>query len=109
MAPDDPFFSVTSRNRPPRPPTRLFPFVGGPYDGETMPVEVDDQGVPVETHQVEEMTSPNLAINPTRGHQADRLITVYDRAERIGEDGIGYEFRFRDQVRIDLNRRRMAS
>lgn len=98
-----PFFSARGTDAP-APRTEMFPFRGGPYDGENMPVEVDDAGVPVEMRTVDDLTAPDMAINPAFGHQSDRLVALYERVDALGPDGIGYVYEFRSQTRLDLNR-----
>lgn len=72
----------------------LFMHIGGPYDGESMPVEVDSHGVPTETNTIRDMTSPNQLHNPTVTSQVNGLTSLYERDERLGDDGFEYVFNY---------------
>lgn len=91
------------------PRTALFRHIGGPCDGTMMPVEVDDDGVPVEMYTVPDFTSPNAAIPPFAAHQSKLLASMYERDEQLGDDGFEYVFLFRITEVIDQNRSRRAA
>lgn len=80
-----------------KPRTADFMHIGGPYDGEALPVEVDEAGVPVEHYFFYDMTSSNMSRDPSSESQADRLQSLYERADQLGDDGFTYVFEFRGQ------------
>ena len=71
--------------------------LGGPYDGEMLPVEVDADGVPVEHYFFQDMTAPDPSRNSTTEFQADLIQTLYERDTRLGDGGLEYVFMFRGQ------------
>jgi hypothetical protein len=79
-----------------------FLHLGGPYDGAQMSVDVDDDGVPAEFNAIPDMTTPDLALNSLT-IQSKQLTALYDRDTRIGDDGLEYVFRFRNQAVSDPN------
>ncbi len=85
------------------PQTEMFMHTGGPCDGERMPVEVDDAGVPAEIHMVSGFTQPTEAVPGFAAHQAKALRSMYEREEIFGDDGFEYVFRFRGTETIDFN------
>jgi|ERR1044072_4094015 hypothetical protein len=87
------------------PRQEFFPFRGGPCDGTDMPVEVDDNGVPVELRTVLDITTPDASINSARGFQSMQISSLYERCEELGPDGFRYYFDYRGQEVIDLNGR----
>ena len=72
-----------------------FLHLGGPYDGERLPVEVGADGVPVEHYVFNDMTDVDMSRSPTSEIMADRLRTLYERDSRLGDDGFEYVYRFR--------------
>jgi hypothetical protein len=87
--------SVTLRRKVP------FLHVGGPADGGFQPVEVDENGEPVEFYTLNSFTSPNPGVDPADGLAADFLHALYERDERFGDEGFEYVFRFRGQDVIE--------
>jgi hypothetical protein len=90
------------------PRKEFFPHVGGPVDGTTMPVEVDDDGVPVETNTIHDITAPNMFFNPTTTSQVNRLTSLYERSERFGDNGFEYVFTYVVQTVENLTDRNAA-
>lgn len=91
------------------PRTEMFMHIGGPCDGIDMPVEVDDNGVPVEINMVAGFTTPNEAIPGFAAHQAKTLRSMYERDEVLGDEGFTYVFRYRGTDTIDHNQIRKAA
>jgi hypothetical protein len=85
------------------PRTELFPHIGGPCDGTLMPVEVADDGTPVELNLVYDFTAPNEAIPAFAGHQSQLLTSTYEREEVLGDDGFSYQYVYRGTDQIDQN------
>lgn len=86
----------------------LFPHIGGPYDGTSMFVEVDSDGVPTETNTINDITAPNMYLNPVTTSQVNRLTSLYEREERLGDKGFEYVFRYVVQNVTDLSDRKAA-
>lgn len=82
----------------------FFLHIGGPYDGSPMLVEVDSKGVPTETNTINDITSPNMFYNPVTSSQVNRLTALYEREERLGDDGFEYVFNYVVQNVTDLNK-----
>lgn len=91
------------------PRTELFMHIGGPCDGEQMPVQVDDNGEPTEINLISGFTDPSEAIPGFAAHQAKSLTHTYLREETLGDDGFTYVYRFRGTDVIDHNQMRKAA
>jgi hypothetical protein len=74
---------------------------GGPYDGEAMLVEVDDNGVPIELHIVSDMSGIDPSRNSFGGPTVDVLSSMYERTEVFGDEGFTYVYQFRGQDNLD--------
>lgn len=81
----------------------FFLHLNGPYDGERMLVEVDTDNVPTETHTITDITTPNYLNNPNTTSVVNRLTSLYERDERLGDDGFEYVFRYVIQDVQDLS------
>lgn len=78
------------------PRTAMFAHLNGPCDGTDMPVQVDDDGVPVEYNMVPSMTNPDRSIPPALGIQSRPMVSLYERDIQIGDDGeVRYVFHYR--------------
>lgn len=77
--------------------TAMFRHVGGPYDGASLPVEVDEAGDPPESYFFNDMTSGDMSRNPTSEILSDALAALYERETTVGDDGFEYIFVFRGQ------------
>ncbi len=82
--------------------TELFPHIGGPFDGDNVAVQVDEDGVPVEFSTIDDFTAPNMKINPAMGIQAQSVVHLYERDDQPGSDR-GWVFRYRGSDNIDHN------
>lgn len=83
--------------------TELFQHIGGPYDGIEMPVEVDEDGTPLEFYSASDFTAPNPAIPSFAGHQSQLIKNTYERQDRLGADGFEYVFQFVGSDTFDQN------
>lgn len=79
------------------PKTAMFLHLGGPYDGVSLPVQVDDDGVPVESYFFNDIGGVDMSRNPTSEIMSDALTSLYERDEILDDDGFAYVFRFRGQ------------
>lgn len=77
------------------PRTLNFLHLNGPYDGEFLPVEVDDKDVPVEHYFFTDMTDVDMSRNATTEMQADVVKSLYERDTRLGDSGFEFVFVFR--------------
>lgn len=82
--------------------TEMFPHVGGPVDGESFAVEVDEAGAPAEFHTIDDFDSPDPTINPAFGIQTKSIVHLYERDVRP-EGDLCWVFRFRGSEYIDHN------
>jgi hypothetical protein len=75
--------------------TALFMHIGGPFDGERLLVEVDDNGIPVEVNPPRSFALGGGVFNPDALPRDPRIFNTYERDVVMDGDGIGYVFRYR--------------
>lgn len=83
------------------PRTLPFEHVGGPADGGTVEVPVDENDVPVEMHILSDFTGTDITVNPAAALSAMPLRATYYRA--VNENG-DYVFKFLGQDVLDDHR-----
>lgn len=100
--------AVSDYSEGPTMPTANFEHVNGPYDGCSLPVEVDENGVPAERYVFGDLTDTDLRRDPTRMSLADTASSFYERDVRMTPDGVEYVFRFAGQDIYRHDQRRAA-
>lgn len=88
----------------PKPRKLPFKHIGGPADDALVPVVVDENNVPVEFYTLADFTSPDFGIDPMAGLASNMLQALYERVERLGDEGFEYVFQFAGQQVIETNK-----
>lgn len=66
--------------------------VGGPYDGQTVSIAVNEDGNPPEFYLLDDLTAIDYSVDPASGPQSRIATQFYERDMRATDNGLSWVY-----------------